>query len=158
MNTALMSKTCRNIGLLCLSVLFLMNPAVIQADQSPAFHFKSGLLLENAGIYGRRPIYTDAVVQKIITGTWQPPTEGQTLKLAGDNEKTWKTMSGIFQVRPGAHTIDFKMNSASSATQRNDGTLTIFDDVGIYVYDTLIEAETARDEYMLAHPEMYEGL
>ncbi len=93
MNTALMSKTCRNMGLLCLSVLFLIHPAVILAEQSPAFHFKSGLLLENAGIYGRRPIYTDAVVQKIITGDWQPPTEGQTLKLADGKEKTWKTIA-----------------------------------------------------------------
>jgi len=47
------------------------------------------LLLEGVETYGRSPVHTDAVEQKIITGTWQPPVEGQVLTLADGTEKAW---------------------------------------------------------------------
>ncbi len=52
--------------------------------------FTEGLLLAGAGTYGRNPVHTDVVEQKIITNAWQPPTEGQTLLLADRTQKKWR--------------------------------------------------------------------
>ena len=74
-------------------------------------------------------------------------------------EEAWKTMCRIFQIQPGAATIMIQLSCSINALQPNDETLSIIDDVGLYVFDTQLEAENYRDvTYIPAHPEVFEAL
>lgn len=71
-------------------------------------------------------------------------------------ERTWKTVHGIFQLDPAAVKISFYLWQASSALMPYNGTRSVFDDLGVYIFNTLAEAEVYRDAYITAHPEVYE--
>ena len=77
-----------------LLLLLLMTPTVLKADKNaPLFIFEEGLLLDGVGVYGRRPVHTDVIEAKLITGQWQSPTKGRVFILSDGTEKQWRKIT-----------------------------------------------------------------
>jgi predicted esterase len=50
------------------------------------------LVLPPAGQYGRSPIPIDALVARIVDGSWSPPKAGDTVKLPNNMERKWENL------------------------------------------------------------------
>lgn len=73
-------------------------------------------------------------------------------------EKTWQTMSGIYQINVDAAKIRlFLRQKTSNAYPKPDGTKAVFDDLELLVFDTEAEAIAYENTYTSDHPEVYEG-
>ncbi|AQT68109.1 esterase, PHB depolymerase family [Anaerohalosphaera lusitana] len=83
----------RSLTLTFIFVCLCGFPQILKAEKPQRHLFTEALLLENAGMYGRRPVHTDAVVQEIITGSWQAPNDGQAFMLADGTEKNWRKVT-----------------------------------------------------------------
>ena len=69
-------------------------------------------------------------------------------------ERTWQTISAIFQLEPDALVIRFFLNQASMRGDPPDGTRAVFDDLELLIFETQDEAEAHREIYKANHPEV----
>ncbi|MEZ6234619.1 MAG: prolyl oligopeptidase family serine peptidase [Phycisphaerales bacterium] len=51
---------------------------------------RSLLVLGRVGSSGRSPVYTDAVEHAVVTGTWEPPSEGDEVVGPGGGAQSWR--------------------------------------------------------------------
>ncbi len=75
-----------------LASLAAFSPSALAEDEAPAageIPIRSALVIGNVGSYGRAPVHTDAIEYALVTGTWQPPTAGDLLRIAPDQQRTW---------------------------------------------------------------------
>lgn len=71
-------------------------------------------------------------------------------------EKTWQTMSGIYQINVDAAKIRLFLFQAFNAYPELAGTKAVFDDLELLVFDTEAEAIAYENTYTSDHPEVYE--
>lgn len=79
------------LTLICLSIITAPARGSGGADDGTV-EIRSALVIEPVGSGGRRPVHRDAIESALVTGTWKPPTDGQTLDLPGGTERTWQTL------------------------------------------------------------------
>jgi len=83
--------------------------------------------------------------------------QGQNL-LHTEDENTWQTMWGIFELDAAISTINFQAAQAYQIGDDPDGTRAVFDDLELVIFETQAAAEAYRDLYIVDHPVTYEEL
>lgn len=73
--------------------------------------------------------------------------QGQQMLCAAKEEGEWVTAWGIFPVAPGTGVLSFFLNQAERKDVPQSGSVARFDELGLYLFDTEIEAATFVKTY-----------
>ncbi|MEA1867913.1 MAG: FG-GAP repeat protein [Thermodesulfobacteriota bacterium] len=110
-------------------------------------HIYNGYITNHPYLYGYEINQSNKIVDYL---------QGQNMRHTA-TEKTWQTMSGIYQINVDTAKIRLFLNQASHAYQEPDGTKAAFNDLELLVFDTEAEAIAYENTYTSNHPEVYEG-
>lgn len=71
--------------------------ATFAAAESPAptppITLRECLVIENPVRARRSPVHVDAIEAEIVAGTWKAPSEGDSVRMSGDDKRQWKKIT-----------------------------------------------------------------
>ena len=62
-------------------------------DATEEVTLREGLAIDGIGRYGRSPVHEDALEAQLLAGAWTEPREGDTLKDADGQDRTWRKVT-----------------------------------------------------------------
>jgi hypothetical protein len=77
--------------------------------------------------------------------------QGQQMLCSAKEVGEWVTAWGIFPVAPGTGVLSFFLNQAERKDVPQNGSVARFDDLGLYVFDTEVEANAFVKTYQEQH-------
>lgn len=78
------------ITLLCVLSCVGVHGQTTVTDATEEVILREGLAIDSIGRYGRSPVHRDALEALLLAGAWKEPQEGDTLKDATGEERTWR--------------------------------------------------------------------
>ncbi|MHC1769586.1 MAG: hypothetical protein AB9869_35765 [Verrucomicrobiia bacterium] len=90
-HSAFVHPKCLTLSAAITLTLVFSPPATAEGDgRSPEIPMKDVLVVRSAARPGRSAVRIDPVEARIVTGTWQPPTPGETISTPGGREQSWE--------------------------------------------------------------------